>query len=249
MNIGAYFYNHSLRTNSGRMEAVMNIKQVPEHLVKSVVADFERGLTSGIQQYPWQSETCIGDWHYNRELYDKPGEFGGYLPPRDVIHWMIDTVSKNGTFILNIPGKPDGTIDSKEIAVLDGITAWMQVNGEAIYETRPWKVYGEGPNSVKAGSFQGNSISKLGEKDIRFTRNKANNVVYAIVLGRPSEPIVVQSLGLSAATQPGKITQVELIGSGERINWKQTGEALRVELPRQYRPAVDYATSLKVTFG
>jgi alpha-L-fucosidase len=249
MNIGAYFYNHSLRTNSGRMEAVLNIKEVPEHLVKSVVADFERGLTSDIQKYPWQSETCIGEWHYNRELYVKPGDFGGYLPPRDAIHWMIDTVSKNGTFILNIPGRPDGTIDSKEIAVLDGITAWMQVNGEAIYETRPWKVYGEGPNSVKAGSFQGNSISKLGEKDVRFTRNKANNVVYAIVLGWPGDPIVVQSLGLSASTQPGKIARVELIGTSERVNWKQTGEGLHVELPRQYRPAVDYAAALKVTVG
>lgn len=249
MNIGAYFYNHSLRTNGGRMGAVLNIKEVPEHLVKSVVADFERGLTSDIQKYPWQSETCIGDWHYNRELYEKPGDFGGYLPPRDAIHWMIDTVSKNGTFILNIPGKPDGTIDSKEIAVLDGITAWMQVNGEAIYETRPWKVCGEGPNSVKAGAFQGNSVSKLGEKDIRFTRNKANNVVYAIVLGWPAEPIVVQSLGLSASTQPGRIARVELIGTGERLNWKQTGEGLRVELPRQYRPAVDYAAALKVTVG
>jgi alpha-L-fucosidase len=162
---------------------------------------------------------------------------------------MIDTVSKNGTFILNIPGKPDGTIDSKEIAVLDGITAWMQVNGEAIYETRPWKVYGEGPNAIKAGSFQGNSISKLGEKDIRFTRNKAGNVVYAIVLGWPAEAILVQSLGLSASTQPGKIARVEMIGTGERLNWKQTGAGLRVELPRQYRPAVDYAAALKVTLG
>jgi alpha-L-fucosidase len=162
---------------------------------------------------------------------------------------MIDTVSKNGTFILNIPGKPDGTIDSKEIAVLDAITAWMQVNGEAIYETRPWKVYGEGPNAVKAGSFQGNSVSKLGEKDIRFTRNKASNIVYAIVLGWPAEPIVVQSLGLSASTQPGKIARVELIGTGERFNWKQTSDGLHVELPRQYRPAVDYAAALKVTLG
>ncbi len=249
MNIGAYFYNHSLWTNNGRMEAVLNVKEVPERLVKAVVADFERGLTSDIQKYAWQSETCIGGWHYDRALYEKPGEFGGYLPPRDAIHWMIDTVSKNGTFILNIPGKPDGTIDSKEIAVLDGITAWMKVNGEAIYETRPWKVYGEGPNAVKAGSFQGNSISKLGEKDIRFTRNKASNVVYAIVLGWPAEPIVIQSLGLSAATQPGKIARVELIGTSERFNWKQTGDGLRVELPRQYRPAVDYAAALKVTLG
>jgi alpha-L-fucosidase len=95
-------------------------------------------------------------------------------------------VSKNGTFILDVPGRPDGTIDSKEIAVLDGITAWMRINSEAIYETRPWKVYGEGPNSINAGSFHGGSISKLGEKDIRFTRNKSGTVIYTLVLGWPT---------------------------------------------------------------
>ena len=76
----------------------------------------------------------------------------------------------------------------------------MQTNREAIYETRPWKVYGEGPNSVKAGSFQGGSVKKLGEKDIRFTRNKANTVIYALVLGSPTGSFTVQSLGLSAPT-------------------------------------------------
>lgn len=119
-------------------------------------------------------------------------------------HWLIDTVSKNGTIILNIPGKPHGTIDSKEIAVLDEITAWMQVNGEAIFETRPWKIYGEGPNSVKAGSFQGARISKLGPQDIRFTRNKANTVIYAIALGWHSEPILVKALGTSVPTNPAE---------------------------------------------
>ncbi len=249
MNIGAYFYNNSLKQNGGKMEAVLNVKDVPERLVKAVVADFERGLTSGIMKYPWQSETCIGAWHYARFLYEKPGEYGGYLPPRDAIHWMIDTVSKNGTFILNIPGRPDGTIDSKEIAVLDGITAWMQTNGEAIYETRPWKVYGEGPNQIKAGSFQGNSISKLGPKDIRFTRNKANTIVYAIALGWPQETIVIQSLGLSAETKPGKVAKVELLGTGAKVTWKQSAAALRIDLPRQYQPKVDYAAALKVTLA
>jgi alpha-L-fucosidase len=200
-------------------------------------------------KYPWQSETCIGEWHYERALYEKPGEYGGYLPPREVIHWLIDTVSKNGTFILNIPGKPDGTIDSKEIAVLDGVTSWMKVNGEAIYDTRPWKIYGEGPNSVKSGSFQGNSVRNLGPKDIRFTRSKANNVVYALVLGLPTEAIVVQALGFSATTQPGKVTRVELLGTGDRVNWKQQADSLRVELPKQYRPNVDYAAALKVTLA
>ncbi|MGH9588362.1 MAG: alpha-L-fucosidase [Acidobacteriaceae bacterium] len=249
MNIGAYFYNNNLKTHGGKMEAVLNIKEVPDRLAKAVIADYERGLTSGIMKYPWQSETCIGEWHYARWLYEKPGEYGGYLPPRDVIHWLIDTVSKNGTFILNIPGRPDGTIDSKEIAVLDGVTSWMQVNGEAIYETRPWKVYGEGANSVKAGSFQGKSVSKLGAKDIRFTRNKANNVIYALVLGVPTEPVVIQSLGLAAATRPGKVAKVELLGTGDRVNWRQHADGLRVEFPKRYRPAVDYAAAFKVTLA
>jgi len=247
MNIGAYFYNHNLKTHGGKMEAVLNVKDVPDRLAKAVVADYERGLTAEIMKYPWQSETCIGGWHYARSLFEKPGEYGGYLPPRDVVHWLIDTVSKNGTFILNIPGKPDGTIDSKEIAVLDGVTSWMQVNGEAIYETRPWNVYGEGPNMVKPGSFQGESVNKLGPSDIRFTRNKANTIVYAVVLGWPAEPFTVQSLGSSAATQPGKVAKVQLLGTDERINWKQETSGLRVELPKQYRPEVDYAAALKVT--
>ncbi|HUO29246.1 MAG TPA: alpha-L-fucosidase, partial [Bryobacteraceae bacterium] len=246
MNIASYFYNHNLKTHGGRMEAVANIKEVPDRLAKAVVADYERGLTSGVMPYAWQSETCIGQWHYRRSLLEQPGEYGGYLEPRDAVHWLIDTVSKNGTFILNIPGKPDGTIDRKEIAVLDRIAAWMRINGEAIYETRPWKVYGEGPNAVKSGSFQGNSVHNLGAKDIRFTRNKANTVIYAIALGWPAGALTIESLGTAAATKPGKIAHVQLLGSGEKLTWEQTAAGLRVELPGEETPAMDYAAALKV---
>jgi len=249
MNVGAYFYNHNLLTHGGKMEAVLNVKQVPDRLAKAVVADYERGLTSGIMPYTWQSETCIGQWHYNRGLYERPGEYGGYLPPRDVIHWLVDTVSKNGTFILNVPGKPDGTIDSKEIAVLDQIAAWMKINGEAIYETRPWKVYGEGPSKVETGSFKGNSISKLGPKDIRFTRNKANTAIYAIFMGWPEGQIQIASLGTASKTDPGKIRHVSVLGSDAKIKWKQTSEALRVELPRQSYSANDYGAAVKIALS
>ena len=246
MNIASYFYNHNLKTRGGRMEAVANVKDVPDRLAKAVVADYERGLTGGIMPYSWQSETCLGQWHYRRSLLEEPGEYGGYMEPRDILHWMIDTVSKNGTFILNVPGRPDGTIDHKEEAIVDQIGAWMQINGEAIYETRPWKVYGEGPNAVKSGSFQGNSVHNLGPKDIRFTRNKANTVVYAIMLGWPAGAFVIESLGLSAATQPGKIANVQLLGSGEKLTWEQTAAGLRVQLPWPERPAMDYAVALKL---
>ncbi|HTU50003.1 MAG TPA: alpha-L-fucosidase, partial [Acidobacteriaceae bacterium] len=249
MNIGAYFYNNNLKTHGGKMQGVINIKNVPDRLAKAVVADYERGLTSKIMPNAWQSETCIGEWHYNRALFEKPGEFGGYLHPRDVIHWLIDTVSKNGTLVLNIPGKPDGTIDSKEIAVLDKITDWMQVNGEALYATRPWKIYGEGPDVVKSGSFQGTSISKLDAKDIRFTQNKANTVIYAIALGWPVGEFVIQSLGTANATKPGKIEHVQLLGTDEKLRWKQTSDGLSVELPRRFQPVSDFAAALKISLA
>jgi alpha-L-fucosidase len=78
MNIGACFYNNSLKRNGGKMDGVLNVKDVPDRLVKAVVADYERGLTADIMKYPWQSETCIGAWHYLHYLYEKPGEYGGY---------------------------------------------------------------------------------------------------------------------------------------------------------------------------
>ena len=249
MNAGAYYYNHNLKTHGGKMEGVITIKNVPDHLAKAVVVDYERGLTSGIMPYVWQSETCIGQWHYLRALYEMDGEYGGYLPPRDVIHWLVDTVSKNGTFILNIPGKPDGTIDSKEIAVLDQITAWMKINGEAIYETRPWKVYGEGPTQVESGSFKGNSIGMLGSQDIRFTRNKANTVIYAIFLGWPEGETEIASLGTASQTQPGKIANVTLVGTDRKLKWQQTAKSLRVEMPTQPGPAYGYGAALKISLA
>ena len=247
MNIGSYFYNHNLKTHGRRMEAVLNVKQVPQRLAKSVIADYERGLTDRIMQYPWQSETCIGDWHYRRSLFVQPGEYGGYMQPRDIIHWMIDTVSKNGTFILNIPGKPDGTIDSKEIAVLGQVANWMHVNGEAIYATRPWKIYGEGPDMVKSGSFQGKSVSTLGAQDVRFTRNKANTIVYALVMGWPGKEALIPAFGTSSPQSPDKIENVELLGHSGKIRFRQEAAALRVQLPAE-KPS-DYAVVLKVTFA
>ena len=248
MNIAAYFYNHNLKTR-GKMEAVLNGKNIPDNLLKTLVADYERGLTSGIMPYVWQSETCIGEWHYNRRLYEKDGEYGGYLPPKDVIHWLVDTVSKNGTFILNVPGRPDGTIDSKEAAVVDQIGAWMKINGEAIYATRPWTVFGEGPSHITSGAFQGASIRNLGAKDVRFTRSKDSKTIFAIFLGWPEGDAPIVSLGTGAKSSPGKIAHVELIGSGAKLKWRQAGDALHVTLPAQFNPACQYGAALKIALS
>ena len=248
MNIGAYYYNQGLQLNGGKMGRVINIKMVPPNLAKSVVADIERGLAGDILPYPWQSETCIGQWHYQRALFNQPGEYGGYMHPRQVIHWLADTVSKNGTFLLNIPGKPDGTIDSKERLILERIGEWFKINGEAIYSTRPWTVFGEGPHMSKPGSFQGKSTSELDARDIRYTRNKANTVVHAIVLGWPQQALLLTSFGAAAANHPGKVARVELLGSPETIRWQQTAVGLRIEAPRQ-KPASDYAVVFNLSLA
>ena len=247
MNASAYFYNHNLKTRGGKMEGVITTKQVPGRLAKAVVADIERGIAGGIVQYPWQSETCIGEWHYNRSLFNQAGEYGGYQSPTDIIHWLIDTVSKNGTFILNIPGRPDGTIDSKEIAVLDKMTEWMQVNGEAIYETRPWKVFGGGPAMSALPSSGGTKISRLGSEDIRFTRNKADTVVYAFVLGWPHGEVLIRALGTSSPQMPGAVANVEWLGCTNKIQFQQTSAALRVQLPPERLS--DIASVIKVTLA
>jgi alpha-L-fucosidase len=237
MNIGAYYYNRSLAVNGGKMEAVINVKNVPPNLAKAVVYDIERGGTSGIQTYPFQTETCIGDWHYLRSLYEWPGEYGQYLPPRAIIHWMVDVVSKNGTFILNVPGKPDGTIDSKERRILEEIGEWFKINGEAIYETRPWTVFGEGPHMLQLGSYLNNPVAEFDASDIRYTRNKAGTVVYAIVLGWPQSQrgeresgLLLKSFGASAA-KPVKVANVELLGCQQRMQFNQTSEGLHIEWP------------------
>jgi alpha-L-fucosidase len=245
MSIGAYFYNRR-KSRHGSADVVLNGKDIPPELRKALVADIERGLSSEILPHPWQSETCIGEWHYQRRLYEKPGVYGGYMAPRDAIHWLIETVSKNGTFILNIPGRPDGTIDSKESRILEEIGAWMKINGEAIYATRPWKIFGEGPVAIKEGSFQGNSIQKVTAKDIRYTRNKAGTVVYAIALGWPEGEMQLKSLGTAASTRPGRVGHVELLGTRQHLRWHQSASALHVTLPAGRRPVVDYAAALKI---
>ncbi len=244
MNIGAYFYNHYLKTHGGKLDAVLNIKNVPDELAKAVVADYERGVTDRIMPYAWQSETCIGEWHYNRMLFINHG----YMKPVEAIRWMVDAVSKNGTFILNVPGRPDGTIDADEVAILDAIGGWMHTNGEAIYETRPWKTYGEGPHTAKSGAFAGNSTAALDVSDIRFTQNKRGDVVYAIVLGWPTgERFQIKSLGTASSLRSGKIANVELLGCVDKLDWNQSAESLTVQKPLS-KPC-DFAYALKVRFA
>ena len=230
LSLAAYFYNRSLKIYGGKMEGVLAVGYdgtgtLPSNWRKAVVRVDERGISDHICPYPWLSEICVGNWFYGRSFFDKPGKYGGYMTPRDIISWLSQVVSKNGTLVLNIPGKPDGTIDQKEQLILEELGKWFSVNAEAIYATRPWKI-----------SSQGN---------ICFTRNKANTVVYTIFLKWP-DSFEVPAFGTAATTNPGKITNVQMLGLDEKLTWEQRSTGLNVRPPKSRPNSPDYAVVLKV---
>ena len=104
---------------------------------RHLLLDHERGVADGIAANPWQTDTCIGQWHYKRG--------SKYKTAKKVIDLLVDIVSKNGNLLLNFPLPNSGELDPEEMIVLEGITEWMAVNSEGIYCSRPWKIYGEGP--------------------------------------------------------------------------------------------------------
>ena len=226
LKIAADYYNHSQATHQGKLEGVLFGKVLNEEQKKCIVWDVERGAPENIQPLAWQTCTCIGDWHYKRSIYDK----GEYKSAKDVIHMLVDIVSKNGNLLLNIPIRGDGTIDEKEIAVLEDIASWMKVNSESIFDTRPWEIFGEGPsteasNPVKAQGFNEGKV-KYTAGDIRF--NKKGNILYATVLGRPIDNVNIRSLGKGKI----KIKNIEMLGSTEKLSWKQNPDNLVIQKPK-----------------
>jgi alpha-L-fucosidase len=138
--------------------------------------------------------------------------------------------------LLNIPVRGDGTIDEKELKVVEGIADWMDVNKECIFGTRPWKVFGEGPASagakLTAQGFNEGKGKPLTAADVRFTQSKDGRTLYAIVLGWPEDGVSIRALGKSANLLDESIKKIRLLGSREKIQWKQTGEALVISQPK-----------------
>jgi alpha-L-fucosidase len=227
LKIAAHYYNQNMATHKGKLEAVLFGKVLTDEQKKCMVWDVERGAPDKGQELPWQTCTCIGDWHYNRDRY----EDGSYKSVATVIHMLVDIVSKNGNLLLNIPVRGDGTIDDKEVAILEGIAAWMDVNKESIFDTRPWKIYGEGPsvdsvNPINAQGFNEGKL-KLSAKDIRF--NQKGNNLYVTLLGVPTEDISIKALGKAKGNI--KIKSIEMLGSKEKLTWQQNAEALVIKKP------------------
>lgn len=228
LRIAAHLYNFSLKKH-GKLQAVVTGKILDEKQRKCMVWDIERGQSNKIEPLPWQTDTCIGGWHYDRRLYDN----GGYKSAKTVVHTLADIVSKNGNLMLNIPVRGDGTIDDKERTVVQGIGEWMRVNHEAIYGTRPWMVCGEGPamESVAALSAQGFNEGKgkpFGAEDIRFTTK--GKTLYAIVLGWPENRTVSVKTLANGGNAP-KIEAINLLGCPDKLGFEQSPNGLQVQMP------------------
>jgi len=231
LKIAADFYNFNMQQHDGKLEAVLFGKMLSASQQKCIVRDIERGASNKIEEQPWETDTCIGNWHYDRSVYDK----NRYKSAKTVIQMLCDIVSKNGDLLLNIPVRGDGSIDDKEQAVLAGIGAWMDVNKECIFGTRPWKVFGEGPASegaaLTAQGFNEGKGKPFTAADVRFTTK--GDTLYAIELGAPTNAVAIKSLGTAAKLLDKPIGKITLLGSDEKVQWSQTDATLIIKPPQK----------------
>ena len=238
LRIAAHHYNLSARLHGGKQQAVLNGKALNDQQQQCMVQDYERGQSDVIRPHPWQTDTCIGNWHYQRSVYEQHG----YKTPDQVIKTLVDIVSKNGNLMLNIPVRGDGTIDPDEVAFLEGMAAWMKVNEEAVFSTRPWTVYGEGPVKVAGGAYI-EAVHPYTAADFRFTTK--GDVLYATALGWPDDgKLTVRTLAETAPGIVGSVKTVSLLGHGP-VPFARTADGLVVTLPAQ-KPC-KHAYALRIT--
>ncbi len=239
LNLVAHLYNLSAKKNGGKAQTIYTSKRQRDAVQGIALLDVERGVVDGIWPRPWQTDTCIGDWHYKRGIK--------YKTPKTVIDLLVDIVSRNGNLLLNFPLPASGMLDLEELNVLAGITAWMKVNNEAIHATRPWKIYGLSPvETIKPeekAMFNEEKRKDLTAADVRFTTK--GDTLYAFVMGWPDYQAVIKPLALDTELRVGKIQNVELVGFDGKLEWKQDQNGLTIMTPPK-KPS-DYAVAFKIT--
>jgi alpha-L-fucosidase len=230
----AFYYNASLQ--NGPTAGIINYKDFAMQ-EDSAVLDLERGQLAGIRPLAWQTDTSISNksWGYIQNDTFKSPEF--------IVHQLIDVVSKNGNLLLNVGPRSDGTIPDEVQSILRQVGSWLRVNGEAIYGTRPWIIYGEGPTQVAAGSFHDTDTQPYTAEDFRFTTR--GDVLYAIELGWPSSGKArIHALGTAGLAK--EVQSVTLLGLDSKLTFEQRSDALYIQLPG---PAPGkFAYAFRITF-
>jgi alpha-L-fucosidase len=213
----AHFYNQDASRHDGKVDVVYNCKQ---HSGGRWVEDVERGGMSKVNDYPWQTDTSIGDWFYNRNWK--------YRPISWVVDTLVDVVSKNGNLLLNVVQRPDGQIDPEVEKMLGEMANWTAIHKEAIFGSRPWLVYGEGQANLKGGNF--NEDADYTSQDIRFTTQ--GSTLYALSLAYPKDGhLLIRSLASTSDAHQNKISNVHLLGYHGKITWHQDQSGLVVDVP------------------
>ena len=215
----SHFYNQDITKNNGTLQAVYTCKQPSGGMW---VEDVERGIKDSASMYPWQTDTSIGDWYY------RTGQ--KYKTANEVIQMLVDIVSKNGNLLLNVVQTPEGDLEPDMLHILDEIGIWTAANGEGIYGSRPWKIYGEKSaeaQAVKPGRF--NEDYKFNSKDIRFTEK--DGFLYAFCLGTPTQDILIKSLGKNSKYYGSPVASVKMLGSDVKIKWSEGADGLTIKKP------------------
>ena len=234
MEFAAFYYNNAASRGS---VGVINYKldAMEKH---SAVLDVERGQLNDIRPLYWQTDTSISNKSWGFIEHDS------FKSPQTILHQLVDIVSKNGNLLVNIGPRADGTIPDEVQSVLREVGSWLKVNGEAIYGTRPWKIYGEGPTKIVEGAFHDTEAQPFTERDFRFTTK--NDALYACELGWPSGgEAVIHSLA-GAQLDGRKIASASLLGSTSLIVFDVQNDGLHLRLPAQ--PTGRYAHCFKITF-
>ncbi len=241
LRIAAYFYNTNLARN-GKLEAVIATKGLNAEQRRALLLDVERGVTKGGEALPWQTDTCIGSWHYQKSVFENHK----YKTASQVAQMLVDIVSKNGNLQLSVPLPGHGAPDPDELKFLAELTVWMDLNGEGIFATRPWKVYGEGPSTLSqpAGRFGGaQDVRAYTAQDFRYVQKGAT--LYAFAMGWPADgKLTLTSLAEGSPHAPGAIERVELLGLKDALKFTRDAAGLTLMLPRE--KIGDYAYGLKI---
>ena len=219
----AFYFNRASEWKKG---VAINDKHENQFPPQSIVLDFERGKASGLRPDLWQTDTSVSwrDWSYMRN--------DSFKTVDEIVREIVDIVSKNGVLLLDIGPRPDGSIPPEPQALLRGVGKWMKVNGEAIYGTRPcWALgFGEGPHNSGGGGFSDRAV-EYNSRDFRFTQK--GNVIYAVAMDWPDvdDHFLIRSINNKTILSSGGLTGIKLLGDGDPLDWKLTGDGLWIHRP------------------